>query len=252
MRTVNTRPVIFFIVSLLFWLPLQPARADIYQYTDEKGIVHFTNVSGGGKNHKKVRSEPESVPVSRPSAPAPSSPAGAAPSVASIPAAYIDIINVACDRYGVDPLLVHAIVKVESDFNPYALSRKGAMGLMQLMPQTAVEMNVKNSFSPHENIEGGVKYLRYLMDRYEGNLSLALAAYNAGENSVKRWGTIPPFKETKRYVERILKIYNGQGKTFTPRYTIYIGYSEDGSLLLTDNPHNHQNKALKRKTVKGL
>lgn len=252
MSTVNSRSVIIFMISLLFWLPFQPARADIYQFIDENGVVHFTNVSGGGKNHKKVRSEPESVPASKPSTLAPSSPASVTASVISIPTAYLDIINLACDRHGVDPLLVHAIVKVESDFNPYALSRKGAMGLMQLMPQTAVEMNVKNSFSPHENIEGGVKYLRYLMDRYEGNLSLALAAYNAGENSVKRWGTIPPFKETKHYVDRILKIYNGQGNTFTPRYTIYIGYSEDGSLMLTDNPHNHQNKSLKRKTVNGL
>ncbi len=238
-------------ILVLFWLPLQPARADIYQYTDEKGIIHFTNVSGG-KNHKKVKSEPESVLVSRPSTPVLSSPAGVTPSIASMPTAYLDIINLACDRYGVDPVLVHAIVKVESDFNPYALSRKGAMGLMQLMPQTAVEMNVENSFSPHENINGGVRYLRYLMDRYEGNLSLALAAYNAGESSVQRWGTVPPFRETKHYVDKILKIYNGKGKTLAPRYTIYIGYGEDGSLLLTDNPDNHQNKPLKRKPVSGL
>lgn len=244
---MNSRSGILLIISVLFWLPPQPTRADIYQYTDEKGVLHFTNV-GGGKNHKKVRSEPESIPVSKQSIP----PSAIASSAASIPTAYLDIIDLACDRYGVDPLLVHAIVKVESGFNPYALSRKGAMGLMQLMPQTAVEMNVKNSFSPHENIEGGVRYLRYLIDRYEGNLSLALAAYNAGESSVKRWGTVPPFKETKHYVDKILKIYNGQGKTFTPRYTIYIGYGEDGSLMLTDNPHNHQNTSLKRKTVNDL
>jgi hypothetical protein len=247
---VNSRSAILFMISVVFWLPLQPAHADIYQYTDESGVIHFTNVSGG-KNHKRVRSEPENIPASKPSTRAPSSPS-VITSSASMPSVYLDIINLACDRYGVDPLLVHAIVKVESDFNPYALSRKGAMGLMQLMPQTAVEMNVKNSFSPHENINGGVRYLRYLIDRYEGNLSLALAAYNAGESSVKRWGTVPPFKETKHYVDRILKIYNGTGKTFTPRYTIYIGYSEDGSLMLTDNPHNHQNKSLKRKTVNDL
>ena len=238
------------IISLLFWLPLQPARADIYQYIDENGVVHFTNV-GGGRNHKKARSEAQKAVDPEPSLRAPSPRPGVVSS-AGIPSAYLDIINVACGKYGVDPLLVHAIVKVESDFNTYALSRKGAMGLMQLMPQTAVEMNVKNSFSPHENIDGGVRYLRYLMDRYEGNLSLALAAYNAGETSVKRWGTVPPFRETKNYVDRILRIYNGKGKTFTPRYTIYIGYGEDGSLLLTDNPYNHQNKSLKRKTVKGL
>jgi hypothetical protein len=132
------------------------------------------------------------------------------------------------------------------------LSSKGAMGLMQLMPQTAVDMNVRNTFSPYENIDGGVKYLRYLLDRYEGNVSLALAAYNAGETSVKRWGTIPPIRETQNYVKRILDLYNGNGRTYTPRYTIYIGYGDDGALLFTDNPSSHKNSKLSRKTAKNL
>ena len=151
-----------------------------------------------------------------------------------------------------DPSLVHAIVKVESDFNPFAISRKGAMGLMQLMPQTASTLNVRNTFSPHENVEGGVKYLRYLLDRYEGNLSLALAAYNAGETAVKKWGTIPPFKETQDYVKKIMHIYNGGGKTFAPRYTIYVGTGADGTILLTDNPSNHPDKKLHRKLGQSL
>jgi soluble lytic murein transglycosylase-like protein len=146
---------------------------------------------------------------------------------------------------------VHAIVKVESDFNPYALSRKGAMGLMQLMPQTAVEMNVRNSFSPNENIDGGVKYLRYLIDRYEGNLSLALAAYNSGETAVKRWGTIPPYRETQNYVQKIMKMYNGKDQAFRPHYTIYMGYGEDGTLVLTDDPSKHKG-GFKRKIPKTL
>jgi soluble lytic murein transglycosylase-like protein len=164
----------------------------------------------------------------------------------------MNIINAACSRFGVDPSLVHAIVKVESDFNPFAISRKGAMGLMQLMPQTANTLNVRNTFSPDENIEGGVKYLRYLLDRYEGNLSLTLAAYNSGETAVKKWGTIPPFKETQDYVKKILQIYNGTGNTFTPRYTIYIGAGADGTILLTDNPSSHPDKTLRRKTGQSL
>jgi len=239
----------FVIASVAFFSPALPAVADIYQYTDESGVIHFSNVSGG-KNHRRVKTE---VPRTSDIAPSPRAkqPSPAPLSSANIPSAYLDIINNACDRHGVDPSLVHAIVKVESDFNPYAMSSKGAMGLMQLMPQTAVELNVKNSFNPMENIDGGVKYLRYLIDRYEGNLSLALAAYNAGETSVKRWGTVPPFKETQQYVQKILKLYNGRGG-FAPRYTIYMGYGEDGAILLTDNPSNHQGKTLKRKTHKSL
>jgi len=239
-------------------LPYQASLADIYQYVDESGVVHFTNVGvAKGKNSRNIRSERAAAPSH--TEPAIQSPANGASKSNGyvkadtvIPDSYLGIINTACDRHGVDPALVHAIVKVESDFNPYALSSKGAMGLMQLMPQTAVDMNVKNSFNPHENIDGGVKYLKYLMDRYEGNLSLALAAYNSGETAVKRWGTVPPFRETQNYVKRILKLYNGTDRTLVPHYTIYIGYGEDGALLLTDNPSNHRDKAFKRKPGKEL
>jgi hypothetical protein len=229
--------------ALLTCLPLA-VNADIYQYTDGNGVVHFTNVSGGGKKHRKVRSEPPAA-VRPADMPRKGSSSNSSLSSSNMPSAYLDIINSACQRHGVDPSLVHAMIKVESDFNPYAMSRKGAMGLMQLMPQTALEMNVRDSFNPADNIDGGVKYMRYLMDRYEGNLSLALAAYNSGETAVKRWGSIPPFKETQNYVKRILKIYNGGGKEPVTRYTIYMGYGDDGALLLTDNPSNHQNKKLK-------
>ncbi len=236
-------------VALFVCISARPAAADIYQYVDENGVLHFTNVNGGGKHHKLVKSEARNSRQTAAPAPSKARPAAAPPSSrADIPAAYLDLINSACDRHGVDPSLVHAIVKVESDYNPGALSQKGAMGLMQLMPQTAVNMNIKNSFDPAENIDGGVKYLKYLIDRYEGNLSLALAAYNSGETAVKRWGTIPPYKETQDYVKRILLIYNGYNgynggnATIATRYTIYMSYGEDGSLLLTDNPSNHQNR----------
>jgi len=254
-RLLMSRKKLFVLagVSLLAIL-CQPrlGRADIYQYTDDKGVIHFSNVSvGNSKKFKRVKTEPaaqrEQEAAARPAI------ASSAPRQSSgAPAAYADIINTACDRHGVDPALVHAIVKVESDFNPTALSSKGAMGLMQLMPQTAMNMNVSNSFNPNENIDGGVKYLKYLMDRYEGNLSLALAAYNSGETAVKKWGTVPPFRETQNYVQRILKIYNNNGHAFTPKYTIYMGYGEDGALLLTDDPGKHQVKNLKRKTAKNL
>lgn len=241
-------------VFALLCLPCSPriCAADIYQYTDEQGVVHFSNVGvGKNKKFKRVKNEPRREEASDPAAKIPGPLKRS--SSAEIPHSYHEIINAACYRHGVDPSLVHAVIKVESDFNPYAMSKKGAMGLMQLMPQTAVELNVKNSFSPLENIDGGVRYLRYLMDRYEGNLSLALAAYNAGETTVKRWGTIPPIKETQNYVKRILSLYNGSGGTLAPRYTIYIGYGEDGGLVMTDNPSGtHAKKAKQKSALKAL
>jgi Transglycosylase SLT domain/Domain of unknown function (DUF4124) len=228
------------------------AQADIYQFVDDSGVVHFTNVPGGQvKKTTKVHAESRG-PASSSAAVRQEQTSMGSRRTEDIPVSYVNIINSACERYGVDPSLVHAIVKVESDFNPFAISRKGAMGLMQLMPQTASTMNVRNTFSPHENIEGGVKYLRYLLDRYEGNLSLSLAAYNSGETSVKKWGTIPPYKETQDYVKKIMQIYNGTGKTFAPRYTIYVGTNADGTILLTDNPSNHPEKKLHRKMGQSL
>ncbi|HEY6012057.1 MAG TPA: lytic transglycosylase domain-containing protein [Nitrospirota bacterium] len=238
-------------IAAFLCLFAHPVSADIYQYTDDQGVVHFSNVNvSSGKKFKRIKPV---VDDSAASAPASRRVSREANSISSsnMPSAYVDIINTACDRHGIDPALVHAVVKVESDFNPYALSRKGAMGLMQLMPQTAVDLNVRNSFNPHDNIDGGVRYLRYLIDRYEGNLSLALAAYNSGESAVKRWGTIPPFPETQNYVQRILKIYRG-GNVTLPRYTIYIGHGEDGAILLTDTPGNHRDKNFKRKSQKSL
>jgi hypothetical protein len=108
-------------------------------------------------------------------------------------------------RYRVSPRLVAAIIEAESEFNPRAVSRRGARGLMQLMPATASSLRVENSFDPFENIEGGVRHLRRLIDRFQGNLPLALAAYNAGEQAVLAHRGIPPYRETRRYVARILR-----------------------------------------------
>lgn len=108
-------------------------------------------------------------------------------------------------RYGISPLLVAAIIEAESEFNPRAVSRKGARGLMQLMPGTALSLQVEDSSDPYENIEAGVRHLRRLMDRFNGNLPLVLAAYNAGERAVIIYRGVPPYRETRRYVARILR-----------------------------------------------
>jgi len=118
-------------------------------------------------------------------------------------------IEAAAARHNVDPNLVRSVVKVESNFNPNAVSRKGAMGLMQLMPSTARSLNVSNPFDPQQNVDAGVRHLRKLLDSYGGNVPLSLAAYNAGSGAVARSAGVPHFRETQDYVRRITNLYNG-------------------------------------------
>src|SRR5437867_7912564 len=119
---------------------------------------------------------------------------------------YRDLIHAAAARHGLAPELVESVIRVESNFEARAVSPKGARGLMQLMPATAAKLGVRNAFDGRQNIEGGVRHLRYLVDRYGGNLALALAAYNAGVEAVGRYGGIPPYAETQAYVARILRL----------------------------------------------
>ena len=173
-----------------------PAHADIYMYRDKRGVLHFSNAP----------SEPEYQYY--------------LPDLTSWPKwrggrlgridgarrkAFDTIIRDASRRYRVDMPLVKAVIRAESDFVPYAVSPAGAQGLMQLMPATARLRNVWRTFEPRQNVEGGVSHLRYLLDRYSGNVRLALAAYNAGENAVDKHGGIPPFPETTEYVSRVMR-----------------------------------------------
>lgn len=118
----------------------------------------------------------------------------------------------AAQRHNVDPNLVRALIKVESNFNPNAVSSKGAMGLMQLMPQTARDLHLTNPFDPEENVDAGVRHLKQLMESFGGDVRLSLAAYNAGAGAVVRNSGIPPFSETRNYVRRITQLYNGGGE----------------------------------------
>jgi hypothetical protein len=131
----------------------------------------------------------------------------AAFSVPAAPTTFNDLIDITAARHHVDPQLVKAVVRVESDGDPHAFSSKGAQGLMQLIPATAQRLGVQDPYDPRQNVEGGVSYLRYLLDRFGGDVSLALAGYNAGENSVVRSGGVPPFKETQAYVRRVNELY---------------------------------------------
>ena len=138
---------------------------------------------------------------SAPVVPGEARPAPAAPAIVN------QAIEAAARRHGVDPNLVRAMVRVESNFNPHAVSRKGAMGLMQLMPSTAKSMHVGNAFDPNQNVDAGVRHFKSLLENYNGNLELSLAAYNAGSGAVDRNGGIPPYRETRDYVKKITELY---------------------------------------------
>lgn len=128
----------------------------------------------------------------------------------SSPADIEQLVQQTSDRFQVDPKLVHAIIQVESAYDPNAISSKGAMGLMQLIPATAQRFGVGDPFDPRQNLEGGVNYLRYLLDMFGGDLDLSLAAYNAGEHRVSRAGAVPPITETRDYVRKVSKLYHDE------------------------------------------
>jgi len=144
------------------------------------------------------------------------------------------VIEEAATRHRVDPNLVRALVRVESNFNPSAVSRKGAMGLMQLMPATARQLNVSNPFNPQQNVDAGVQLLRRLLDDYGGNVPLALAAYNAGEAAVSRYRGVPRYAETQDYVRRISLLYNGQPNLLFYTAPIRVSRNKFGVLTFSN------------------
>lgn len=173
------------------------ARADIYSYTDEEGVRHFTNVPAPGKRFKLY------MRTYRPPAPRP-------PGAVDDPARYgryDDTIREASRLYLIPEPLIRAVIKVESNYFPTAVSAVGAQGLMQLMPATARRMAVRDSFDARQNILGGTRYLRWLANMFNGDIVLTIAAYNAGEGAVVRYNGIPPFPETQGYVQRVLRYY---------------------------------------------
>ena len=174
------------------------ARADFFQYTDDAGVVHITNVPTSNKYRWMMEER-------KPSILSPSNPAYRKLSKQK----FDGMISAAASRYGIDPHLVRAIVKAESDYDEKAVSKKGATGLMQLMPATATRMGVKNIHDPEDNVEGGIRYLSKLLKMFDWQVPLAVAAYNAGENAVVKHGNrIPPYSETQTYVKRVLHYYS--------------------------------------------
>jgi soluble lytic murein transglycosylase-like protein len=172
-------------------------RDDIYAYTDEREVAHLSNLPNRDARYRLVhggRSVPARVPALR------SSDAQAA--------RYAPLVREAARRHKVEEALLHAVIRVESGYNPQALSVKGATGLMQLLPTTALRYGTRNLYDPEQNIQAGARHLRDLLDAFDGNLPLALAAYNAGEAAVRQAGNrVPRFPETVAYVAKVVALY---------------------------------------------
>jgi soluble lytic murein transglycosylase-like protein len=187
-------------------------RNNYWQYTDAQGVLHVTNVPARSPGAWKIlRSLPGQLErgASGPRSPAAPGPDGAAPVVASAERLhrFDTIIRGAAQRYQLPQSLVRAVIHTESNYHPHAVSRAGAMGLMQLMPKTAHALGVRDAFDPRDNVYGGSRYLRLLANRYGGDMVLVLAAYNAGAGNVERYGGVPPFEETRAYVRSVLRRY---------------------------------------------
>ena len=178
------------VLSALFvlFVAVIPLCADIYSYIDSQGVIHFSNVPTSAQYTVYIKER-------------------SARSLGYTTNQYDHLITGASTRQGVSFSLLKALIKAESNFNPEAVSRAGAKGLMQIMPANIKDLKIKDPFDPRENIMGGARYLKKLIKRFNGELPLALAAYNAGPSVVERHQGIPPIKETEEFVEKVLKYY---------------------------------------------
>ena len=190
-RGIKLAQIVF--LGTLFFLnaAVSSVHADIYMYIDANGVMHFTNAPTSNEHEYKVYIKERSS-VSR---------------NFHSTNKYDHFITDAAEQTGVDSHLLKAMIKAESDFDPRAVSRKGAMGLMQIMPENFKMLDLKNPFDPWENIKAGARYFQQLYKRFNGQLALSLAAYNAGPTAVDQYKSIPPYQETEEYVRRVLRYY---------------------------------------------
>jgi len=198
----------FWLLATLLTLAVVPAgaRAAVYRYVDDRGVIHFTNIPEDDR-YEWIPTSPSEVDArlrARRSVKVPDEDS------------YDEVIVRAARNHRLEPALVKAVVAAESNFERWAVSHAGAQGLMQLMPETARRLGVRDPFHPTENVEGGTRYLRTMLDRY-GDLRRALAAYNAGAKAVDRYQGVPPYEETQAYVVRVLHYYRGYDDEFRRR-----------------------------------
>ena len=209
-RWVHTTLCVCILLSLPTTMTMAFAGTDMYEFWNADGTLEATNVPTDGRFLPNVEKRRSRSRVS------------------------VYEVERAIGRYGwqyqVHPALLLAMIKAESDFNPTVISKAGAIGLMQLIPETAIHHGVENLYDTNENIRGGARHIRYLLDRFNGNLRLAVAAYNAGEGRVERYHAVPPYAETREYVRRVLTYY----KSFKGQYP--LGAHETVILAITHKP----------------
>lgn len=180
---MKTRNALLFLSCLM---STGAAHAEMFLYVDAQGVTHVSNMPFDETVQQAVLAQDRPGSKER----------------------YAPIVSEAARENELDPALLHAVIMAESGYNPQALSRKGAQGMMQLLPETAKKYGVTDSYDPSQNIQGGARYLKYLLQLFDQKLELALAAYNAGENAVIRHGRkIPPYRETQEYVPKVLKLH---------------------------------------------
>ena len=204
------------------------AGAEIYRYVDKDGTVHFSDVPirGGHAYKPKGNSGYKRSYSGR-------------YDISPRAARYGDMVLSAAAKTGLDPKLIRSVIQTESSWNHRAISKAGAMGLMQLMPATAKRYNVTDVFDARENVLGGSRYLKDLLSRYRGDLTLALAAYNAGETAVAKYAGVPPYRETRQYVKKVLRLYRGgTGSLKQKQNRIYRYADRAGNLIITDTPRS--------------
>ncbi len=190
MRKMDLKYIGLLIIFLFFcFLPVTSASSKIYVFIDSNGIKHYTNTPTSDDFRLYYKEDPKKAPN-------------------YYPGMYDHIIKEASEKHKISFYLIKALIKVESDFNHKAISRVGAKGLMQLMPQNIQTYKIKDPFNPKENIMAGSDFIKVLLVRFKGKLPLALAAYNAGPTAVEKYKNIPPYKETERFVMKVMSYYN--------------------------------------------
>ena len=218
------------------WLA-SPAHAQLSSYVDEHGNLVYTNADSPARG--KAQAEKHSAAADVKTTSAQTAPGAPTLPKSINPDVLHQIVQETAQKHDIDPALVSAVISTESNWNTSALSRKGAQGLMQLVPETAQKLGVFNAWDPQQNIDGGVRYLHMLLDRYNGDLPKALAAYNAGPNAVDRWGGVPNYPETRDYVRKVTHSYFQPGSAQQSSWRkaakpIYRFATDDGRVIFTN------------------